>query len=222
MTNLLRQLQIRVDALALWERILVFLAGTAVLFMLWNQLMFNPQNAERQALTLQMQTVQQKLDFLTQEATLLAQLVGGGTTDQGKIQQLARLAKQNSTLNSALSDLTVGLVPADDLLNILKNVLQQSNKLNIKRIESLPPQELRLTSVKRTGGLEETGVLNHAVVLTLEGSYFELLQYLQGLEQLPWRFYWDSLNYRVSGYPDGDIELKVSTLTMKEALFEDQ
>jgi len=220
MKKLLGQLQARVDALALRERALVFLAGTAVLFMLWNLLMFNPQHAERQALTLQMQAVQQKLDFQTQEATVLAQLVGSGT-DQGKIQRLAELAKQSSTLNSALSELTVSLVPAADLLDVLKDVLRQSNKLNIKRIESLPPQELKLTGVKSSGGLEVTGVISHAVVLKLEGDYFELLRYLQGLEQLPWRFYWDSLNYRVSDYPVGNIELKVSTLTMQEALIDD-
>ena len=102
-----------------------------------------------------------------------------------------------------------------------KDVLLQSSKLTIKRIESLPSEQLKLTSVNDSGETEESGVMKHVVVLRLEGTYFELLQYLQGLEQLPWRFFWDSLNYRVSGYPVSDIEIRVSTLTMKEALFED-
>jgi len=221
MKKRLQQLQARVDALELRERGLVFVAGTAVIFILWNLLMFAPQHAERQALNLQMQTVQQKLDFQTQEATVLAQLVDRGT-DRRKVHQLAELEKQSSRLNSALSELVVALVAADDLLDVLKDVLQQSNRLNIKRIESLPPEELKVSGVKSSGGVEVTGVIKHVVVLTLEGNYFELLQYLQGLERLPWRFYWDSLNYRVSGYPVGVIELRVSTLTMEEALFEDE
>lgn len=219
MKKWLQQLQALVDALAMRERILVFLAGTAVVFVLWNLLMFAPQNAERKALILEMKAVQQKLDFQTQEATVLAQLVDSGT-DQGKVQRLAELDKENSTLNRELSEIAVGLVPAADLLNVLKDVLLQSSRLTIKRIESLPSEELKLTSVKNSGRTEVTGVINHAVVLTLQGSYFELLQYLQGLEQLPWRFYWDSLNYSVSGYPSGDIELRVSTLTMEETSFE--
>ena len=220
MNKRLKQFQALVDALALRERILVFLAGTAMIFILWNLLMFTPQHQESKILNAQMQTIKQKLDFQTQEATVLAQLAGR-SANQGKVKQLAELEQENSTLNSALLELAVGLVPADDFLNVLKDVLLQSGKLTIKRIESLPSEQLKLTSVNDSGETEESGVMNHVVVLRLEGTYFELLQYLQGLEQLPWRFFWDSLNYRVSGYPVGDIELIVSTLTMEEASFED-
>lgn len=219
MKKWLRQLKNKTNALALRERVLVFLAVTTVLFMLWNLLLFAPQHAEREALNLQMQTIQRQLGVQAQEASVLASLIGTGT-DANKMQQLTELEKENASLNDELAELALGLVPADDLLNVLKDVLEQSSKLTIRRIESLPPEELKLTSVNKSGGTEMTGVINHAVVLSLEGSYFGLLDYLQGLEQLPWRFYWDSLKYRVSGYPLGNIELKVSTLTVEETLFE--
>ena len=217
MNKWLQKLQTQIDELALRERGLAFLAGTTVLFMLWNLFLFAPQREEREALNQQMQTVQRRLDVQTQEASVLASLIGTGT-DVRKMQQLAELEKENATLNSKLSSLAVGLVPADDLLNVLQDVLQQSSKLTIKRIEALPPEELKLTSA--AGGETIKGVINHAVVLSLECSYFGLLHYMQDLEELLWRFNWNSLNYRVSGYPLGNIELRVSTLTLEEVFFE--
>jgi MSHA biogenesis protein MshJ len=216
MNKLLPQLQARVNVLALRERVLIFVSCTAVLFFAWNQLMFAPQHQARTTLNLQMQAVQRKLDFQAQEATVLAQLADSGT-NQVKERQLAELEQENATLNSTLLELAVGLIPADDMLEVLKDVLLESSKLTIKRIELLPAEELKLNSVDGLGSTEVTGVMNHVVVLSLEGNYFELLRYLQGLEQLPWLFYWDRLDYTVSGYPVGDIELTVSTLTMEDA-----
>lgn len=221
MKKRLQEIQALVDGLSLRERVLVFLSGTAVVFLLWNLLMFAPQHAERNALNLQLEAVQQKLGFQAQEASVMARLVNSGV-DQGNILKLAELEQQGSALDRALSKTAVSMVPPEDLMNVLEEVLRKSNKLNIKLIRTLPPEEVKLQRVKNAGEMEITGVTSHAVVLKLEGSYFELLDYLRGLEQLPWRMYWNSLKYRVSGYPIGSIELKVSTLTMEEALFEDQ
>ena len=121
-----------------------------------------------------------------------------------------------------MSGLTVGLIPANRLLDVLRDVLKQSNELTIKHIEFLPPAKLKLSDLSDSAEPEASGVFKHTVELSMQGNYFDLLHYLQGLEDLPWTIYWDSLNYQVSGYPLADIELKVSTMSLSEVLFEKQ
>ncbi len=211
------QLQARFNALSLRERILVALAITAVIFMLWNVLLLAPQHARQTALNLEMQSIQQKFDAQTQEVTVLAALSRAGFGGESA-QQLAKLEKQNEELKTELSELVDGFAPADELLSVLQDVLEESSKLTILRVESLPPEELKFSVPGSSGVIETSGVLKHTVVLTLESNYQALYRYLRALEELPWRFYWDSLSYTVSGYPLGLIELRVSTLTMEGAL----
>ncbi len=226
MNKWFQKLQDQVDELSLRERALIFLSGTAVIVMTWNFLFFVPQNNVRDSLNLQMGAIQKKLIVRTQEATALAQMVSS-SADLKKAQLLIDLRLESANLGSEMSEASAGLIPANELLDVLREVLAQSNELEIDRIEILPPEKLALdlNSLIMTGKAVASGnqgVLKHTVELSLQGSYFDLLRYLQGLEALPWRLYWDSLNYQVSGYPMGDIELRVSTLSMSEALFENK
>ncbi len=220
MNKWLSILQMKVDALALRERVLIFLTGAALLFLVWDLLMFSPQESTREGLNQQLLVLQQKIDAQAQEAKTLARLVTTGS-DFGKMQQLAELESESATLDNTVSMLKMALISADDLLSVLEDVLQHSNKLTIKHIEALSPREIKLNLVNNSGEAATTGIMSHTVVLTLEGSYFDLLSYLKGLEELPWSLYWDSLNYRVSRYPFGIIELKVSTLTMEDTVHAD-
>ena len=219
MNNWLLQRQAQFDALSLRERLLVSVSGAAVLFLFWQFLMIAPQHAQREALNIQMVALQQKLNFQTQEVTALTRMIGA-EKNMIKVQQLAELKKQSQQLKETMSNLEVDLVPADDLLSVLKDVLRQSSKLTIRRIEALSPENLKFSSIREPGNMEKTGVLKHTVVLSLEGNYFGLLRYLRDLEQLPWLLHWDSLNYKLTDYPLGNIELRVSTLTVEESFFE--
>ncbi len=218
MKRWLLQRRSQFDALTQRERLLISISCAAVLLLFWQFLMFAPQHAHREALNLQMGALQQKLNFQTQEVTALTRTIGGEKSGV-KIRQLTELKKQSAQLYQTMSKLEVDLVPADELLTVLKDVLHQSSKLTIRRIESLSPEDLKFSSAGLPGTIEKSGVLKHTVVLSLEGDYFGLLRYLQDLEQLSWLLRWDSLSYTVTEYPRGNIELKISTLTVEESIF---
>lgn len=215
MNKLFLQIQTQVDALSLRERGLVFLSGTAVIFMFWTFLLFDPQNAELEVLQLQMQETEKKLSVRAQEATVLAQTVGINA-DQAKMMQLAELKRMSAMLDEQMAEMSLELIPAGELLGVVREVLEQSNELRIERIDYLPPEVFDPGTRRRSS----PGIFRHTVELTLEGSYFDLLEYLQGLEALPWRLHWDTLNYEVTHYPVGDIELTVSTLSTSGVRFE--
>lgn len=63
-----------------------------------------------------------------------------------------------------------------------------------------------------------SGVYKHGVVLKLRGDFFHILTLIKSLENLQWKFYWESLDYTVTAYPKAEIELRVFTLSSEEGL----
>jgi len=56
----------------------------------------------------------------------------------------------------------------------------------------------------------------HAFIIELRGDYASLRNYLTELSALPWRFYWDELDYQVDAYPQATIKIKVHTVSLAE------
>ena len=54
--------------------------------------------------------------------------------------------------------------------------------------------------------------------LTLRGRYFDLAQYLAGLETLPVRLLWGPGDLQVEQYPEVRLSLQVHTLSTQRAL----
>ena len=52
--------------------------------------------------------------------------------------------------------------------------------------------------------------------IEFKGSYLSTLEYLQALNKLPWKFYWDSLELKVDKYPVSTIVITVHTLSFHE------
>ena len=59
-------------------------------------------------------------------------------------------------------------------------------------------------------------VYKHGVVIQFSGDYRSTVHYLQSLESLPWKFYWDGLAYEVEDYPNALITINVFTLSLEK------
>ncbi|MCL4409586.1 MAG: type II secretion system protein M [Gammaproteobacteria bacterium] len=60
-----------------------------------------------------------------------------------------------------------------------------------------------------TGG----SILQHNVNVELEGSFFAVRDYLQRIEDLPFGFYWQEIDYQVDAYPNARVRLRLYTLS---------
>ncbi len=53
--------------------------------------------------------------------------------------------------------------------------------------------------------------------MELEGGYMSTHRYLKALEDLPWRFFFESIDYEVINYPQARITLTVHSVSTQEA-----
>jgi MSHA biogenesis protein MshJ len=225
----LKEIQEKIDGRILRERVLIFLSAIALLFMLWNFFIHG-------ALVKKLQESRAELaEFEKQHAVSQGQIM---TITQALLSDPARLKKEQisqlkidiNAVESQLQNASQSLIKADQLPQALQDVLQKTSQLTLLEVATLPIHELKLLSTDTTVGMVENnanqslqgvrsaGVYEHAVELRVGGSYFQVLQFLTALEGLPWRFYWQQLDYKVTQYPNAEIILRVYTLSSEEGL----
>lgn len=201
------------------------------------------------------QELSQRFDGLkleTEKTTKIQKLFSNASLNNPNIEkkkEIKDLEQRLASIDRDLETLSVGLVPAFDLPNVLRDVLSSNDKMRLIGLTSLPSKELNLHSLsfekniekvgdfrspteilydefknknkvetsektnKNRSDLTNIGVFKHAVVIQLEGSYFDVIDYLSALESLSWKFYWSELDYRVVNYPKAIVTLEVYTLS---------
>lgn len=226
MIETLRTWQQHIDSRVLRERVLILLSLLAVVFMLWDFVVQAPIDKARAQIDTQLAASQQERSSIEAQITSmsLAAAASPAVVKQKQINQLqAALAQEDEKLAS----MSRGLISAAQLPEALEAILKRAGNLELEKIETLAAKELQLPaqlnqnqagSTSGTPSDAATGVYQHGVILKLKGSYFELMSLLTQLENLSYKFYWESLDYRVLNYPKAEIELKVFTLSSEEGL----
>lgn len=199
-----------IDARHLRERALIFICLLAVVFVLWSlfiQSHVDKRSRELRSDAAAINSQREKLSTEIAEATRLL------TADPNREQKnrITQLEQEIQQADQSLISVSQGLVLASDLPQLLRQTLAQTTKLKLNSLETLPTRELALRAT--TLGGQGAGVYQHAVVLHLSGSYFQVLDFVKALEATGVRFYWDRLDYQVQRYPQAEIEIRVYTLS---------
>ena len=97
------------------------------------------------------------------------------------------------------------------MLPVLQSLLQQTAQVQLLALASKPPE-----AVLQNPERPDLGMFKHTIELHIKGSYFQVHQLLQAIEQSPWRFYWSRMDYQVISYPNAEIKLELYTLSTSE------
>lgn len=125
-------------------------------------------------------------------------------------QQIERLNRQLSRLNENVEQRMRTLVGPEQMAALLLSVLEQGEGLTLMGLVNQPPQPVD------TG--EGATLYRHGLSLQLRGSYLDLLDYVQRLERLSGRIFWQSLSFELDRHPDGDIRLDFFTISQHREL----
>lgn len=213
MKERIEQLGLRIDAMSLRERGLLFLAIVAVLIMLSQALLFTPLNRKQKNILARIGTLQQQAS--ASEATIQAVLKRQSADPNAENRRLQQqLDAQLASLNQEIAGKVQGLIAPQQMAKVLEAVLEHQSGLKLLHVENLPSEPL----VQPPKGKENThvGIYKHGVKLELEGDYMSALAYLRALQALPWVLYWDQLKITTDKYPRAHIVIVVHTLSLDE------
>jgi MSHA biogenesis protein MshJ len=216
---------LKIDALSLRERVIVFAVAVLILIVLINMLLLDPQYAKQTKLSQQIRQQQSQIADIQNQ---IQQRVKAQADDPNRLMQehLQVLNQRASQMNGALSDMQKGLVPPEKMADLLESVLKKNNKLLLVSLKTLPVKSLNEpidAILPNTAGMVKTGddqagsveaVFKHAVELKVQGSYMDMLNYMQSLERMPWQIFWGSAQLNVDEYPRATLTLTLFTLSL--------
>ena len=220
MLESLKKIQERIDSRIIRERALIFLTVMAAIFMLWN--------FAQSTIDTKIEATQTQLDTLVTQRTTMQTQIAAATqsllNDPNKIknEQINQLEEDIRKLETQLQSVSQNLIKAEQLPLALQEVLQKADQLTLLEVNTLPAHELQFVAAESSSNADvenNAGVFQHVVELRVKGSFNQVVQLLISLEHLPWRFYWQSLDYKVEQYPHAEIRLRVYTLSSEEGLF---
>jgi MSHA biogenesis protein MshJ len=224
----------RFVALEKREKLLISAGVLAGIFMLGDFLLLQPNDQKMDALLATQETLERTIKSSEAELTILQTLAKRDPSiELGK--NLHELKEKLTELDKKLEELTVGLVPAQKLPDVLHDVLRLAGDLKVVKLTTLPPEKILISQQpetlniaapdtdekSKTGGQENSlNLFKHSVEVELEGGFVKATQYLSLLEQGNWGFYWDSFRYQVTTYPQAKMSLKVFTLSSQVGIFD--
>ncbi len=123
-------------------------------------------------------------------------------------EQIAKYEERIASLDSKIGQATVNLIDAKEMVTVLSSVLNTSSAIKVLSMESMQPVQL----IKKGNA----SLYQHGIKIKLRGRYLDILNHLQNLENMNYKFYWHSLNYSVDEYPYANVEIELYTLSISK------
>lgn len=225
-----RRIAAKIDAMKLSERLGIFFMAALILVALFFSMFLDPEYAQ------QKQVLQRLSDDRAQIASMQAEIAQKTTlqgtdpdkADKDRLQQMRKQAKQ---MRDTLLSSQKSLVSPDKMPALLESMLKHNRNLRLISLRTLETVSLADAAAKNDGKNAAMGspaaagqgksspsgmdaVYNHAVEVTVKGSYFDIMNYLEQLEAMPWQLYWGKADFQVAEYPDAVMILTVSTMSL--------
>lgn len=192
------------------EKWLVTIAGWIGLLFLLYTFLVEPAQIQKNAKTVQLAAMQGQIGELSGKVAELNRKLEQDPNERVD-EEYQQLLEQSQDLSMELSQVVSSLVTPTAMAELLEQVLNQTHKLKLISLESLPNEPIMLDNPT-----EDIGYYIHPVKIVLTGNYFDIEAYLAKLEQMTVKYYWRSFDYQVEEYPQARLELVVYTLGAKE------
>ena len=206
--KVLKLLQAKLDDLQLRERLLVVATAIMLLGSAWYLGLMQPVGKQIKNTVAEIELVRQRIESVNQSLEIQALHASGGAANYRE--QFTQVQRRIEELNAKLVGYTAELIGPAEMAHVLQGILKEQSNLRLIRVRNLSPKALSPSDDT------DTVFYKHGLELEFEGGYFACLEYLQELEALPWRLYWEILEIEVLEYPLNRIRLEVSTLSPYE------
>jgi len=209
----------QVAALSQREKILLMLTGLIIIPGLFDFFLLQPLRDNNQKWRQQTQKINARLvSFSEQQNDLLAEIESDPAMELER--KIEGVTNALGVAKTALVQYTDTLIAPERMAVMLENMLHERGNLKLVSLENLPVAPLfgdQKVAEKKTIDKEEAenvfGLYRHNIRLVFKGNYMATMDYLQNLEELPWKFYWQNFYYEVQQHPQALITLNVYTLS---------
>ncbi len=204
----IKSAQAMLDKMNMREQLLVMATGLLVVSTAWYVGLMEPMIKEIKNTRNEIAATRERTDSVNQSLEVMALQASSGAI--GYREQYTLVQRRLLELNEKLGGYSAELIGPGEMARVLQGVLQKQDNLRLIRVQNLTPE-----AVTRSNE-DEVIFYRHGLEMEFEGGYFACLEYLEQIEALPWRFYWQILELEVLEYPRNRIRIEISTLSPHE------
>lgn len=208
------------DARSARERGFLLAAALVALAGVWKLALWDPLSEARARAAVELPLLDAQLPALREQLDRLEQALSGDP-DAAARERKQALEHERAGLDARLAELTDGLIPPQEMAGALRELLRAEPGLELVRLEALPAEPVLVRDPREPASAQPTAqpaLFKHGMVIELSGDYLATLRYLESLEALPWRFFWDGLDYEVVDYPKARVRIELHSLSLVEGL----
>lgn len=226
-----KQFALRIDALSLRERAMIFAAVVAVVIYIVNSLVLDRFMSEDKRLSKQL--AQDRSAISTMRAEIRRRAAEHPVDPDAENKAiLQKLQEQVAQADERMRNMQNGLVSPDKMASLLEGLLNRNPKLHLVSFKTLPVASLNDAfaskpddkgnsaaavndaAVRQNAGAE--ALYKHGVEIAVQGTYFDIMQYMTQLEGMPWQLVWGKAKLHVDEYPKATLTLELYTLSMEK------
>jgi MSHA biogenesis protein MshJ len=232
MTQYWQKMMLKIDALSLRERVIIFAMIAIMLIVTVNITLLDPQFVKQKNLSDQIQAQQAKINLIQAEIRQTIQVQSDpDAVGRGRLQSLKQQATQ---MQAVLLDMQKGLVSPDKMSVLLEDILKRNGNLRLLSLKTLPvsslaepiPSDTKITGVKTvvtaSSPVKSTAdnqpvagsVYKHGVEIVVQGAYLDMMNYMAELEAMPWQLFWGKAKLNVDEYPKATLTLTLFTMSL--------
>jgi MSHA biogenesis protein MshJ len=187
---------------------MVFLTLITVIWVMLGHLILEPSLSKKTQLKQQLFSAQSQAS-VSKLAAIQMEALRKKDPNLNNRKQLKAIKTQLRELKQQINHGEKKIVSPQQMATVLRDMLNKHHRLKLVNLETL--------STKPIAKVEHNqSIFRHGLAMTLSGRYFDVYHYLEALESLPWRFYWDSIDYQVKEYPTAEVTLHIYTLSFQE------
>lgn len=199
------------------ERTILLLGVVGVVGMVWLSFVHDVLVAEKARAARNITIVD---STIAEEQNKQTEIRGTYTSDPNTfaLSRQRELRDATGTAETRLNQLYGELISPQQMSRVLTTILRSETSLNLVSLENKPSEALLTATVDPAGDATDAGlqVFKHGLRMVFEGNFLEAVRYLRSLEQLEGNFFWESLEFSLTTYPDGKITLDIYTLSTQQ------
>jgi MSHA biogenesis protein MshJ len=220
-------------ALSRRERWMIFGAGLFAVVGLLDTFLLEPQRANLNSTQEEILKIQNDTAALTEQMNTIATQAAPQPASNAFQHDIDEVNAKIAGQSSDLVRVAAYMVPPQEMVLLLKKLLQQHSDVQVLEMQSLPvidfidkQRKLIQAQTAPASGtpsadsedlwLNVPHVYQHAVKVKLKGKYFALMDYAQSLKAIGQRVAWETAELK-SDYPENELTIQVYTLSGENA-----
>jgi MSHA biogenesis protein MshJ len=222
-------------ALSKRERWMIFGAGLFAVVGLLDTFLLEPQRVQLNSTQQEIVTIQNDTAKLTEQMTTLASQAQPTPANNAIQHEIDEVNQKIASQTSDLVRISAYMVPPQEMVLLLKKLLQKHADVQVIEMQSLPVADFiekqrkliqMQTAAASTGSVTQAAsddiwqnvphVYQHAVKVKLKGKYFSLMAYAESLKDIGQRVAWENAELKAE-YPQSELTVQVYTLSGENA-----